>query len=81
MSNFYLSLENDPKGGPLDDFSHLTRIIQPHKIVIFIYTDTFWAHSCITSANSTFCSDLALFVVVCFVIIIVDVDVVLPSSV
>ena len=49
MSDFYFSLENDPKGGPLDDFlldetlkfgsfftcSHLTRIIQLHKIVIY----------------------------------------------
>ena len=32
----------------------LTRIIQPHRTVVFIYTDTFWPRSCISSANSIF---------------------------
>ena len=80
MSNFYFSLENDPKGGPLDNFfpffagwnpsflpifylfqnvSRLTSIIQTHKLVMFINTDTFWPSSCITSAYLTFRSYLA----------------------
>ena len=41
---FYLFISSYP----------LTRIIQPHRIVVFIYTDTFWPHSCILSANSIF---------------------------
>ena len=77
MSNFYFSLENYPKWGPLDDFSHflagrnptallvfymfitsspLTRIIQTHRIVVFVYTDTFLPFLYILSANSIFSS-------------------------
>ena len=57
MSDFYFSLKNDPKGGPLDIsfhilaaqnppflpvFSPLTRIIQPRNVDIFGFTDKIW---------------------------------------
>ena len=48
-------------------FSHLTRIIQPHKIFIFIYSGTFWPHLCITSANLTFSLYLVFVVAVCVI--------------
>ena len=49
-------------------FSLLTRINQPQKIFIFIYTDTFWPHSRITSANITYSYYLVCCVAVCVVI-------------
>ena len=52
-----------------------TRIIQPHTIIIFVYTDLFWAHSCIKSAIQYSVQTYLFVVIVCVVIIIVDVDV------
>ena len=39
----------------------LIRIIQLHKIDIFLYTDTLWPRSCITSSLSIFSSDPACY--------------------
>ena len=59
------------KGGTIGwFFSIFSHYVYPHKIVVFVYTNTFWCCSWITSAKSISSSVPFLFVAVFVVIIL-----------
>ena len=63
MSNFYFSLENDPKGGPLDVFF-------PFSHTSYLYTQTHFGAVLVLHQPNQYLAQSQFFYVAVFVVII-----------